>query len=213
MKRQLVGGRYKFVENVEYVVRDAQGNIKKIFNHNRLGSYFVRIIRLFVKNPIANDGQIKPGIFNRMAIYGINIPFFMGSWEDKRVIHNLITSAGKAGAASRINGAGGEAAFIYIAMGTGTTPAAAGDTTLETELASAGLSRVSATASRVTTSVTNDTAQLSTVFSVSGTVTVTESGVLNASSGGTLLCRQTFTGIPLVNGDTLTVTWKIQAAS
>jgi len=121
-----------------------------------------------------------------------------------------VTSAGKAGAASRINGSGGEAAFTYIATGTGTNAAAAGDTALQTELAASGLSRANATASRVTTSVTNDTAQLVNTFSVTGSQAVTESGVLNASSSGTLLARQVFSAINVVNGDSLQITWKFQ---
>src|SRR6185436_19532613 len=82
---------------------------------------------------------------------------FLGVWSDKRIIRNLVTSAGKAGAASRINGSGGEAAFTYIALGTGATAANVADTTLQTESSTNGLSRANSTASRVTTSVTNDT--------------------------------------------------------
>ena len=37
---------------------------------------------------------------------------------------------------------------------------------------------------------------------------VTESGVLNAASLGTLLARQTFSAINVANGDSLQVTWK-----
>lgn len=131
----------------------------------------------------------------------------------KRVkVHNLMTNAGFAGVASRINGAGSEAAFTYIALGTGTTAAAVTDTTLETELAASGLSRVNATASRTTTTVTNDTARLANTFSVSGTVAVTEIGILNASSGGTLLCRRVFSAINVISGDSLTVNYDVKAA-
>lgn len=132
-----------------------------------------------------------------------------GNIKDVRVVRNLITSAGKTGLASRIGGAGAEAAFTYLAVGTGTTAAAVGDTTLETEISDSGLSRVNATASRVTTSVTNDTAQLVTTFSVSGTKAVTEAGILNASSSGVLLCRQVFTAVNVVSGDSLQLTYKI----
>lgn len=135
-----------------------------------------------------------------------------GKLREARIIKNLITSAGKAGVASRINGAGSEAAFTYIALGTGTNAAAAGDTALQTELSTSGLSRVNATAARVTTSVTNDTAQLSNTFSVSGSAAVTEAGVLNAGASGTLLSRLVFSAINVVNGDSLAVTYKIQAS-
>jgi len=134
------------------------------------------------------------------------IPGLMGSWGEKMMIANLITDAGKAGAASRINGAGSEAAFTYLAIGTGTTAANASDTTLETEITTGGGERAAATASRVTTDVTNDTARLVLTFSFTASFSVTEAGVLNAASGGVLLNRQVFTAVPVVNGDSLQVT-------
>lgn len=133
---------------------------------------------------------------------------FLGHWSDKLLVSNLITNAGAAGVASRINGSGAEAAFVYIAVGTGATAANVADTTLQTEITDSGMARVSATASRVTTDVTNDTAQLQTTFTVSGTKAVTESGVLNASSSGVLLNRQVFSAINVVSGDSLQITHK-----
>jgi hypothetical protein len=179
-------------ENVEYVLRDRDGNLKPLFQENFLFRFLMR------------HGIVSP--------HAPKVPFLFGTWQAVKVQPNLVTSAGKAGAASRINGAGGEAAFTYIAVGTGTNAAAAGDTALQTELAASGLSRVNATASRVTTSVTNDTAQLQTTFTVTGTQAITESGILNNSSGGTLLARQVFSGINVVNGDSLQITWKVQAS-
>ncbi len=135
-----------------------------------------------------------------------------GKIKDQREVQNLIVSAGKAGAASRINGAGSEAAFTYLAVGTGATAAAAGDTALQTEITDSGLARASATCTRVTTSVTNDTAQLAYTWSVSGTKAVTECGILNAASTGTLLGRQVFTAVNVQSGDSLAVTYKIQCS-
>ncbi len=134
--------------------------------------------------------------------------------------HNLVVDAGKAGVASRINGAGGAAAFTSIGQGTGTTAAAAGDTTLQTGVTAAGvadagvhaLPTASVTATRVTTTVTNDTAQLVGTVAETATIAVTESGVFNADTSGTMLCRQTFTAINVVSGDSIQFTWKIKAA-
>ena len=130
-----------------------------------------------------------------------------GVIKDERFISNLITNAGFAGMASRCNGDGAEAVFTYIAVGTGNTAAAVGDTTLETELAADGLSRAAGTASRKTTDVTNDTASLTKTFTVTGTQAVVESGVLNAASSGTLLSRQVFAAVNVVDGDSLQITW------
>lgn len=132
-----------------------------------------------------------------------------GRLKDFRELHNLVVDAGKAGIASRINGSGGEAAFTYIAIGTGTTSPVAGNTTLEAEIASGGGSRANGTCVRVTTDVTNDTAQCEVTYNITSTFAVTESGLFNASSSGVLLSRQTFSAINVINGDTLLIRWKI----
>jgi len=211
LKKNL-GIQSKLYENVSYRLTDQYGNVKKLFKMNGLGVYLLGLIREYVKEPITATGQVKRGMFNYFAAYGFRIPVLTGMWVSDLSIANLVTNAGFAGIASRINGSGSEAAFTYIAMGTGTTAANVADTTLETELAASGLSRANATASRVTTTVTNDTAQLVYTFSVTGSVAVTESGVLNAGAAGVLLCRQVFAAINVVNTDNLQITWKVKAA-
>lgn len=100
---------------------------------------------------------------------------------------NGITNAGMAEVAGLILTDVGGTAFDYIAIGTGTTAFDPSQTALVNEI-----KRKAATGTRVTTIVTNDTAQLVTTFSsadgLTGTSAVTESGVFNASSGGTMLC-------------------------
>jgi hypothetical protein len=129
---------------------------------------------------------------------------------DEQVIKNLVVSAGKAGVASRINGDGAEAVFTHLAIGTGTTAPAAGDTALQAEITTGGGARAAGTASRVTTTVTNDTAQLVHQWTFTASFAVTEAGILNAASAGTLLARQTFSAINVVSGDKLEITWKVQ---
>jgi hypothetical protein len=132
-----------------------------------------------------------------------------GRWVESVTVHNLITNAGLALIAGRLNGSGSPAAATFIAVGTGTTAAAAGDTALQTEIVDSGLARAAATVSLVTTDVTNDTARMTNTFSVTGTKAVTEAGVLNAGSGGTLLNRQVFSAVNVVNLDSLAVTVNI----
>lgn len=196
----------------ETVQRLVDSCAREIFSENKLGSSLLRGIRHFVKDPITADGVIKKGFLNQLAANGIQIGGLTGKFGNKRDVKNLITNAGFAGIASRINGSGAEAAFTYIAVGTGTNAASASDTTLQTESSTSGLSRAAASVSRVTTTQTNDTAQLVLTYTVTGTVAVTESGVLNAASVGTLLCRQTFSAINVVNGDSLQITWKVKAS-
>lgn len=142
--------------------------------------------------------------------YDIVLRDSRGFIREGRVIHNLITYAGLAGLASRTNGSGGAAAFTYIALGTGSTAASTADTALQTELSTLGLSRVNATASLVTTAQTNDTAQLANTFTVTGTAAVTEAGILNAASTGTLMSRQVFSALNVINTDNLQITYKVQ---
>lgn len=202
-------GRFNLKLNVDYVLTDRFGNEKKMFAENKIGKSILRFLRHLAPSPIGADGQVKAGMINYLSAYGIRISGITGSWSSKIRRSNLTTTTGKAGVASRINGAGGEAAFTFIAVGTGAVAAAITDTTLGTELAVSGLSRAAATASRVLTDTTNDTARLQNTFTVTGTAAVTESGVLNAASAGVLLARQTFSAINVVNGDSLQITWDL----
>jgi len=132
-----------------------------------------------------------------------------GNIKDERKIHNLITSAGKAGAASRLNGSGAEAAFTYLAVGIGTTAAAVENTALESEIVDSGLERAAATCTRVQTTVADDTAQLDKTWTVTGSKAVTECGILNAAADGVLLGRQVFTVVNVISGDSLQIIYKV----
>lgn len=132
----------------------------------------------------------------------------------------MITNTGKAAVASRINGSGAEPVFAQIGIGTGNTAAAATDTTLQTEVkadgtAAAGvhaLSSAGTTLSRVTTTVTNDTAQLTGAIAITGSIAITEAGVFNINTSGVLLCRQVFSVVNVASGDTFTPTFTIKAS-
>lgn len=128
-----------------------------------------------------------------------------GNLKEERTVKNLITSVGKAAMAGLLIDTGGVDAFSHIAIGTGTTAAVVGDTALETEV-----DRETATVSRVTTAVTDDTSRLVSTFSFSGSAAITESGVLNAGASGLLLNRAVFSAVNVSNGDSLQITWNIQ---
>lgn len=202
-------------DNFTYVLRDQNGNIKKLWRENVLGRLILRTLRKIVPEPIAavtspqgevTGSYVKPGILNYLAAYGLRLPVLTGMYVEELRLSNLVTTAGKAAIASRINGSGAEAAATYIAIGTGTTAAAAGDTTLQTEITTNGGQRASATASRVTTTTTNDTARLVLTFTFTGSFAVTEAGALNAASAGSLFNRQVFSAVNVVSSDTLQVT-------
>lgn len=90
----------------------------------------------------------------------------------------------------------------HIAVGTGTTSVAAGDTRLATELLRKAASY---SHSAGTTKLT-----MTTTFNAGeATGTITEAGICNASSGGIFFDRVTFPVINKGAGDVLTVTFEI----
>ncbi len=123
---------------------------------------------------------------------------------------NIVVNVGKAGTASRINGDGAEAVFTHIAIGTGTTGEAASQTALVTEISTGGGQRAVASVSRITTTTTNDTARWIITYSFTSSFAVTESGIFNAASSGTMLARKVFAAINVVNGDSIQITWRVQ---
>jgi len=134
-----------------------------------------------------------------------------GNVKDKREIKNTITSAGLAQIAL-LAGDASAVPFTYLALGTGTTAADASDTALKTETSASGLARAAATVSRVTTTVTNDTLQLLKAFTAGASAAITECGMFNAASTGTILGRQVFAAVNVVSGDILTITYKVSFA-
>jgi hypothetical protein len=134
-----------------------------------------------------------------------------GQIKDKWTVENTITNAGFAQLAL-LAGDASAVPFTYLAVGTGTTAVAATQTALVTEITDSGLERAAATVSRVTTTQTNDTLQLVKTWTATGTKTVEEVGVFNASSTGTMLSRALTGSKSIVSGDTLAVTYKVKFA-
>lgn len=118
----------------------------------------------------------------------------------------VLTNAGKAITTNRIKGSGTEP--NYVGWGTGAGTAAASDTTLFTEASEA---RVAGTSTQQTTTVTNDTYQVVGTLTCAGSgKTITNAGLLDASSGGNLYMKGDFTGIALNVGDGIQFTMKCQ---
>ena len=128
---------------------------------------------------------------------------------------NIITSVGKAAIAGLAGNVGSIPAFTYLALGSSATAVAIGDTALNSELTTNGLGRLSATVSRTTTTVTNDTLQLVGNWTASGSSTINEAGIFNNTlgSGTSILLSHVLTGtLSAVNTNVITVTYTVKFA-
>lgn len=127
-----------------------------------------------------------------------------GNIKEEREVPNTVTTAGKTFIASRIAGTA-SAVMGWMEVGTSSTPAAVGDTALLLPVAS----------SRTALSVSGGTASTNTVQYACtfgpgvGTGALTEAGVFNAASSGTMLCRTVFSVVNKGAADTMTITWTV----
>jgi hypothetical protein len=123
-----------------------------------------------------------------------------GAVKEDVTVDNLVVDDGLAYIASRMKDTT-QTAMSHMAIGSGTTNPAAGDSALETQLG-----RVSLTSTTVTD---NAVEYVATFGAGTGTGAVTEAGIFNASSGGTMLCRTEFAVINKGASDSMTVTWTV----
>jgi hypothetical protein len=85
----------------------------------------------------------------------------------------------------------------YIAWGTGAGTSSASDTTLFSEDASGGYARVAVTPTLTTTTTANDTVQFAGTITATASITVTNIGIFDAATGGNLIYKRDFTGVPV----------------
>jgi hypothetical protein len=125
--------------------------------------------------------------------------------EVVREIPNLVVTAGKEFVAARMQ-SNSTAVMSHMAIGTGTTAAVVANTAAETEVA-----RIALISSSVAGAVVTYTTQFPAGTPASNSA-ITEAALLNAASGGSMLCRTVF---PVVNksaSDALTIVWTVQAS-
>ena len=115
-------------------------------------------------------------------------------------VDNLVVTAGKGYVASRIKDASATA-MSHMAIGSGSTSAAAGDTALGSELGREALTSTNVSGAVVT--------YVATFAAGTGTGAVTEAALLNASSSGTMLCRTVFSVVNKGASDSMTITWTV----
>jgi hypothetical protein len=122
--------------------------------------------------------------------------------EVVKEVDNLVVSDGKDFVASRMEGTT-DAVMSHMAIGTGSTAAAAGDSALGSEVARVALT---------STTVSSNTVTYVATFAAgtpASAAAVTEAGLLNASSAGTMLCRTVFDVVNKGTADSMTITWTV----
>lgn len=119
----------------------------------------------------------------------------------RQIIHNVSTTVGKAHIADQLAGTPAESAMSHMAIGTG-ADAGADPTALTTELSRLAL------VSNVAT--TNTVLYQCTWAAGVGTGTITEAGIFNAATVGTMLCYVHWdSAIPKVADVELTLKWTV----
>jgi len=131
-----------------------------------------------------------------------------GSIKDVRDIKNLVVNVGLAHITSRLLGTA-SGVMSHMALGSGTTAAAAGNTTLGSQLGSRKVFD-----SAVQSGSNNESITYVTTFAAGeSTGSVTEAGIFNASTSGTMLCRTVFSVVTKGAADVLQVTWTVSFAA
>ena len=144
------------------------------------------------------DEQIKVTGQVSIQVFGKD-----GAVKDSREIKNLVVTAGKEFIAASMlkTTTNSPAAMTHMAIGSGTTAAAAGDTALGSQLGRVALGSASASGAIVTYTASFPAG--------TGTGAATEAGIFNASSGGVMLCRTVFAVINKGADDAMSVSWAI----
>lgn len=123
-----------------------------------------------------------------------------GQVKDSREIKNLVVTNGLGFIASRMRDASASV-MSHMAVGSGTAAAALANAALGTELGRVALTSTTVTGNQVTF--------IATFPAGTGTGALTEAGIFNAASAGTMLCRTLFSVVNKDAGDTLSITWTI----
>ena len=124
-----------------------------------------------------------------------------GKVKETHKVKNLVVSAGKTYIAARMQGSAIPTVMGYMAIGTGTATPAVANTTLGVEAGRVALASFSSSSNQVTATATFPAG--------TGTGAITEAGIFNASTGGTMLCRTTFPVVNKAAGDSIAITWVV----
>lgn len=126
-----------------------------------------------------------------------------GRVKEDQLVNNTVMTVGKTFIASRMAGVA-STVMTHMAVGSGTTnPTDPAQTTLATELGRVALSTSGGSPSA------NVVTYSGTFGAGTGTGAVTEAGIFNAASAGTMLCRVVFGVVTKGASDTMAITWTV----
>ena len=128
-----------------------------------------------------------------------------GKLVEKRKIPNLIVTSGKNLMISRLLGTT-DAVMSHMAVGTSTTSPTLSDTASNTFTSS-----ILGARNPLTSAIQsgNTVTYVGTFGTGVSTGAITEAGIFNALTSGTLLCRTTFPVVNKAAGDSIVITWVI----
>ena len=124
-----------------------------------------------------------------------------GQCVESRDVKNLVVQAGKVFIASRMVSADAPL-MSHMSIGTGTTTPASTDNSLTTEVARVAMSSVPTSADNVVTYIALFPAGV-------GTGALTEAGIFNDASAGSMLSHTTFAVVNKGANDSISITWSI----
>lgn len=127
-----------------------------------------------------------------------------GKIKDSREVKNLVVNAGLAYIISRMVGTA-KAVMTHMALGAGTTAAAA----TQTDLVSLLGAREPLDSTTITGTNLEKVQYIATFEPGDATGAVTEAGLFNAASAGDMLCRTVFPVVNKAVDDQLAITWTI----
>ncbi len=134
----------------------------------------------------------------------INVFDSAGILKDSRSVDNLVVTSGLTHIVNRI-ASNTATVMSHMAVGTGTTAPSAGQTALITESARVALAS--------STPGTANVVYVANFPAGTATAALTEAGIFNAASSGTMLCRTAFAVINKGDLDTMTITWTVTIAA
>ena len=127
-----------------------------------------------------------------------------GNIKETREEKNLVVNTGLAYIASRMKDTT-KGAMSHMALGSGTTAAAAAQTDLVSILGS----REALDSTTISGTNNEKIVYVSSFEAGDATGAVTEAGIFNAASSGDMLCRTVFSVVNKAADDTMSVTWTI----